>query len=72
MRTSMSLSKSKSENKQGSTLAIFWAPGRDCTENRGLLVALALLEVRAKLVEQANYQAFCENAVAHSVFAAGY
>ena len=47
----------------------FFAPGRDCTENRGLLVAQSLLELRAKLVQQASYLVFCENAVADSILA---
>ena len=52
-----------------STLTIYFASGGDCTENRGLLVAQPLLELTAKLdnVQQANYLAFCENAVAHSM-----
>ena len=39
------------------------------TENRALLVAQTLLELTAKLIQQANYLAFCENAVAHHVLA---
>lgn len=34
---------------------VWFAPGRDCTENTGLLVAQALLGLTAKLVQQANY-----------------
>ena len=34
-----------------------------------MLVAQALLELTAKLVQQANYLAFCENAVAYSMLA---
>ena len=37
----------------------FFALGSDCTENRGLLVAQALLELTAKLVQQARCMAFC-------------
>ena len=43
--------------------------GSDCTDNRGLLVAQALLELTAKLVQQARCMAFCENALAHSMLA---
>ena len=57
-------SKSKSVRQQP---GIFFAPGRDCTENRGLLVAQSLLELRAKLGQQASCLAFCENAVAYSI-----
>ena len=32
-----------------------------------MLVAQALLELTAKLVQLANYMAFCENALAHSI-----
>ena len=60
---------SKSESQQGNTLAMLSATGRDCTENKVLLVAQALLELIAKLVQQANYLAFCESIVAHSLLA---
>ena len=43
---------SKSESQQGSILRLFLAPGRGCTENRGVLVAQALLELTAKLVDK--------------------
>jgi len=36
------------------TLAKFCTLASDCTENRGLLVAQALLQVTAKLAQQAN------------------
>jgi len=36
------------------TLAIFLAAASDCTENRGLLAAQALLQLTAKLAQQAN------------------
>jgi len=42
------------------------APASDCTENRGLLVVQALLQVTAKLCQQANSLFFCENALANS------
>ena len=71
MRMSLSLSavQVRVRKSVGSTLAVFVAPGRDCTENRGLLVVQSLLELRAKLDQQASYLAFCENAVAHSILA---
>jgi len=37
------------------TLANFLAPASDCSENRGLLVAQALLQLTAKLAQQANF-----------------
>jgi len=45
---------SKSKSQIATTLAIFLALASDCTENRGLLVAQALLQVTAKLAQQAN------------------
>jgi len=48
------LSKSKSKSQTATTLANFLAPASDCTENRGLLVAQALLQLTAKLAQQAN------------------
>ena len=50
-------------------MAILFELGRHCTENRGLLVAQALLKPTAKLVQQANHLAFCENALAYSMLA---
>jgi len=47
-------SKSKSKSQIATTLANFLAPASDCTENRGLLVAQALLQLTAKLAQQAN------------------
>jgi len=47
-------SKSKSRSQIATTLANFLAPASDCTENRGLLVAQALLQLTAKLAQQAN------------------
>ncbi len=52
------LSKSKSRSQIATTLAHFWALASDCTENRGLLVAQALLQVTAKLAQQANSLSF--------------
>ncbi len=45
---------SKSKSQIATTLAYFLAPASDCTENRGLLVAQALLQLTAKLAQQAN------------------
>ena len=45
---------SKSKSQIATTLANFLAPASDCTENRGLLVAQALLQLTAKLAQQAN------------------
>jgi len=47
-------SKSRSKSQIATTLANFLAPASDCTENRGLLVAQALLQLTAKLAQQAN------------------
>ncbi len=48
-------SKSKSKKvKQQPLWQFFWALASDCTQNRGLLVAQALLQVAAKLAPQAN------------------
>ena len=60
---------SLSQSQSGSTLAVVFALGSDCTENRGLLIAQALLELTAKLVQQARCMAFCEYALAHSMLA---
>ena len=49
-----SKSKSKSKSQIATTLANFLAPASDCTENRGLLAAQALLQLTAKLAQQAN------------------
>ena len=49
-----SKSKSKSKSQIATTLANFLAPASDCTENRGLLVAQALLQLTGKLAQQAN------------------
>ena len=45
---------SKSKSQIATTLANFLAPASDCTENRGLLVAQALLQLTAKLAQQPN------------------
>ncbi len=45
---------SKSKSQIATTLANFLAPASDCTENRGLLVAQALLQLTAKLAQQEN------------------
>ncbi len=45
---------SKSKSQIATTLANFLAPASDSTENRGLLVAQALLQLTAKLAQQAN------------------
>ncbi len=45
---------SKSKSQIATTLAIFLTPASDCTENRGLLVAQALLQLTARLAQQAN------------------
>ena len=45
---------SKSKSQIATTLAIFLAAASDCTENRGLLAAQALLQLTAKLAQQAN------------------
>jgi len=42
------------QSQIATTLANFLAPASDCTENRGLLVAQALLQLTAKLAQQAN------------------
>jgi len=42
------------QSQIASTLANFLAPASDCTENKGLLVAQALLQLTAKLAQQAN------------------
>ena len=47
-------SKSRSKSQIATTLANFLAPASDCTENRGLLVAQALLQLTAKLAQQPN------------------
>ncbi len=47
-------SKSKSKSQVATTLAFFLAPASDCTENRGLPAAQALLQLTAKLAQQAN------------------
>ncbi|DBA69816.1 TPA: hypothetical protein ACH3X2_012535 [Trebouxia sp. C0005] len=52
---SLSASESKSNSQIATALAIFWALASDCTGNRGLLVAQALLQVIAKLAQQANF-----------------
>ncbi len=52
------LFKSKSKSQIATTLAISLALASDCTENRGLLVAQALLQVTAKLAQQANSLSF--------------
>jgi len=44
----------KSKSQIATTPANFLAPASDCTENRGLLVAQALLQLTAKLAQQAN------------------
>jgi len=43
-----------SQSQIATTLANFLALASDCTENRGLLVARALLQLTAKLAQQAN------------------
>jgi len=43
-----------SQSQIATTLGNFLAPASDCTENRGLLVAQALLQLTAKLAQQAN------------------
>ncbi len=43
-----------SQSQIATTLANFLAPASDCTENRGLLVAQALLQLTAKLAQQAD------------------
>jgi len=48
------LGAAKSKSQTATTLASFLAPASDCTENRGLLVAQALLQLTAKLAQQAN------------------
>ena len=46
---------SQSQNVKWQPLwQVFWTPASDCTENRGLLVAQALLQLTAKLAQQAN------------------
>ncbi len=45
---------SKSKSQIATTLANFLAPAGDCTQRRGLLVAQALLQLTAKLAQQAN------------------
>ena len=45
---------SKSKSQIATTLAIFLAAASDCIENRGLLAAQALLQLTAKLAQQAN------------------
>ena len=47
------------QSQMATTLAIFLAAASDCTENRGLLAAQALLKTSKLLV-------FCENAVVNS------
>ncbi len=47
-------SKSKSKGQIATTLAVFLAAASDCTENSGLLAAQALLQLTAKLAQQAN------------------
>jgi len=53
-RCGLSLSLSKSKSQIATALAIFLAAASDCTENRGLLAAQALLQLTAKLAQQAN------------------
>ena len=50
--------KVKVKSQEASTLAIFLALATGSTENRGLLVAQALLQVTAKLARQANFITF--------------
>ena len=56
-----------SKVKWQQTLAKFCPLATDCTENRGLLVAQALLQVTAKLAQQADFLTFCEKALARSM-----
>jgi len=50
------MSKSKSQKvKQPPLWQFFLAAASDCTENRGLLAARALLQLTAMLAQQANF-----------------
>jgi len=55
-----------SKSQIATTLAIFLPLASDCTENRGLLVAQALLQLTAKLAQQANSLSSVKNALAIS------
>jgi len=52
--TCFASAQSKSKSQIATTPANFLAPASDCTENRGLLVAQALLQLTAKRAQQAN------------------
>ena len=54
------------------TLAKFCPPASDCTESRGLQVAQALPQLTAKLAQQPNLVAFCENVLPSSTLLCGY
>ena len=58
--------KVKVKTQEATTLAIFLALATESTENRGLLLAQALLQVTAKLAQQANFIGSWENALANS------
>ena len=59
--------QSKSKSQTATTLVKFCPLASDCTENRGLLIAQALLQVTAKLAQQANFLTFCEKALASNM-----
>ena len=51
---------SKSKSQIATTLAMFLVPASGCTENRGLLVAQALLQVTAKVAPQQTPCLLCK------------
>ena len=55
-------------SQEAPTLATFSAFASDCTESRGLLVAQALLQLTAKLVQQANFLTHCGRQHAASLY----
>ena len=48
-----------SQSQMACTLVKFCPLASECTENRGLLVAQSLLQLTAKLAQQANFLIFC-------------
>ena len=50
-----------SQSQMACTLVKFCPLASECTENRGLLVAQSLLQLTAKLAQQANFLTFCQS-----------
>ena len=65
----MSLSLSLSAVQVRKSVRQYFLHLEEIALKTGACTVFALLELRAKLVQEASYRACCENAVAHSILA---